>query len=82
MPNYKYRSKTANAIANGALALTIDQFCSLVPMSRTMYHALKRAGETPPEIQIGSARRISMSTAKAWIREREERGTKPSSPSE
>jgi hypothetical protein len=72
----KYRSKNANKVPNGALALTIDQFCAMIPISRATYHNLKRAGQGPREMQIGRVhRRISMDAAKAWIKDRERRAT-------
>lgn len=76
----KYRSKNANKVPNGALALTIDQFCAMIPMSRAMYHKLKRVGQTPREMQIGRVRRISMDAAKVWIKDRERRATLPPPP--
>jgi hypothetical protein len=75
----KYRSKNANKVPNGALALTVDQFCAMIPISRSMYQNLKRAGQTPREMQIGRIRRISMDAAKAWIKDRERRARPPSS---
>ena len=55
----------------GALALTINQFCHSIPISRATYFKLKQAGKGPREMLVGGAVRISLESARAWIKERE-----------
>jgi len=61
--------------ATEAVALTVNEFCASIGLSRGMYQKLKRAGRGPKEMRIGRAIRISTASANAWMRERESKTT-------
>jgi len=58
----------------GVELMTIEQFCQMVPISRGTYERLKKQGKGPKVVRLGPRwLRISMETARAWIKAREER---------
>jgi predicted DNA-binding transcriptional regulator AlpA len=52
-------------------AYSIAEFCQVYGISKGLYHKMKRAGEGPREIRIGSRVLISLEAAQAWNRARE-----------
>lgn len=54
-------------------AYTIPEFCRAHALSETQYFKLKRQGEGPDEMLLGSRRKgISVEAAARWRRKREE----------
>jgi hypothetical protein len=51
---------------------SIKEFCEAHGISRTMYFKLKRKGQGPREMQIGARVVISLESAAAWRRAREQ----------
>jgi hypothetical protein len=52
-------------------ALTVDQFCLRYSISRSSLYEQWRAGLGPKFYRVGTAKRISVTSAEAWVRERE-----------
>jgi len=65
------RKRPSKPPVPGALAFTIEQFCRQVSMSRSTYEKMQKEGKGPKEMQMGAAVRISLESARAWIKERE-----------
>jgi hypothetical protein len=61
----------AVAEASNQLAYSIEEFCRIHGISRSLYYTLKRAGQGPIEMQLRSRKVISAEAAAAWRRERE-----------
>lgn len=52
-------------------AYTIEEFCRAHRFSRASYFNLKKAGQAPREMRVGSRVIISAEAAAEWRRERE-----------
>jgi hypothetical protein len=52
-------------------ALTVDQFCLRYNISRSSLYEQWRAGVGPRFFRVGTAKRISVTSADDWVRERE-----------
>ncbi|QIG98586.1 MULTISPECIES: hypothetical protein [unclassified Bradyrhizobium] len=68
------RSREANSKKYAAvprLSYSVDEFCTAMNISRSLYEKMKRAGWNPREMRIGKAVRISKEAAAQWIIERE-----------
>jgi hypothetical protein len=52
-------------------ALTVDQFCLRYNISRSTLYEQWRAGVGPKFFRVGTAKRISVTSADGWVRERE-----------
>jgi hypothetical protein len=50
---------------------SIEEFCNDHGFSRATYYNLKRSGQAPVEMVVGSRRLISDEAAERWRRERE-----------
>ena len=53
-------------------ALSIREFCHSVGISEFTYFKLKRLGQGPKEMVVGARRLISVESAEAWRRQREQ----------
>jgi DNA-binding transcriptional regulator YiaG len=52
-------------------ALTVDQFCLRYNISRSSLYEQWRGGVGPRLFRVGTAKRISVTSAEDWVRERE-----------
>jgi predicted DNA-binding transcriptional regulator AlpA len=53
--------------------LTIPQFCARYRLSRATLYGLWQAGEGPKFFKVGTSVRITGNSARAWLRQREQR---------
>jgi predicted DNA-binding transcriptional regulator AlpA len=54
------------------LAISLNDFCRSVGISRRSFYALASRGEAPPTVKIGRRRVVRNETAAAWLRAREQ----------
>jgi predicted DNA-binding transcriptional regulator AlpA len=57
------------------LALSIQQFCKAHSISEDFFYKLKRQGQAPRLMRVGSRTLISIESAAEWRREREAAST-------
>ena len=56
------------------LALSISEFCEAHGISEGFFYKLKKQGEGPREMKVGTRTLISLESAAEWRREREADG--------
>jgi predicted DNA-binding transcriptional regulator AlpA len=65
------------AAANESELMSILDFCAWAAISEATYHRLRKAGDSPPTIEILGLVRISRSDARAWLKARKRRKATP-----
>jgi hypothetical protein len=50
------------------LALSIDEFCRSIGVSRPMFYLLKRQNRAPAVMSVGHRKLISIEEAQRWVR--------------
>jgi predicted DNA-binding transcriptional regulator AlpA len=70
----KSRTQFAAVPATPRLALSISEFCKAHGISEAFFYKLKKQGEGPREMKVGTRTLITLESAAEWRREREADG--------
>jgi hypothetical protein len=75
----KPRTSSAAVPPTPRLALSIPEFCKAHGISAGLFFKLKKQGEGPREMKVGTRTLITFESAAEWRRERENQHARPKS---